>query len=270
MLGKVLIVVVALVAGAGGAYAYQLASENLEVFRHEKEEDPRIVELQGRLSAVTGDVQALRDSQQAAGSDSEVLTARINTLDGQLSELREKQAELAVVKKQNESDTAGDGALSGESAGDRAAAAGTPVRRISGEALVEALKDMPDEGREMIRKAIYHEIQRIKKENGPGLPKKEELHRKAAEGIRKLAVTLSLTPLQVEQAKEIALRHIDRLLEVEKAARELDDPGYAENAKKEIQAQLEREVIEALTPEQVDKMRELDPDGFGKRHPRGF
>ncbi len=257
MAGKILIIALAFIAGAGAVYGYQYASENLTA-PSQKEEDPRIVELDGRLTSLAKRVEELSNSQQAAGSETEVVVARLNTLDGRFAELQKKQGELAMrtpsAPGQNPAQAGEDG----------------PGRRLSGEELARALRELPEEGRKLIRSAIYEEVKRAKEENGPKLPTKEELEKKATAGIQKLAGVLSLTPVQVAQIKEIAARQIDRILEVARVAKERDDPAYAEDAKKEMQADIEREVVEILTPEQLDRLREMDPEGFGKRHPRGF
>ena len=255
MLGKVLTVLIAFIAGAGALYGYQYVSGNL-VQPPVENEDPRILEIEKQLAAMTERIGKLSESQQAAATDSDTLAARLNTLDERFSGLQKKQGELAL-------------AGSSTQPGTQVLKEG-PGQRLSGEQLARALKELPEEGRKLIRDAIYEEIQRVKKDGQPDIPSKEELEKKAAAGIQHLTGILSLTPIQVEQIKDIAARQIERLIETARVAKERDDPAYAESAKKEIQADVEREVIEMLTPEQLDKLRERDPEGFGRRHPRGF
>lgn len=205
---------------------------------------------------------------QADASESEVLVARLNTLAKQFSEYQEKQGELAAAKEATRQ--AGEAPGTGESLESRGAPAPASGARISGEQLVAALKDMPDEGKEMIRKAIYQEVQRIKKDHEASQDPRARLGKEAGKAIKKLAHTLALTPVQIEQAREIATRHIERAVEAARVAKERNDPGYALSAEKEIWAEAECDVIEILTPEQLDKLREMDPEGIGKRYPRGF
>lgn len=264
MIGKVLVIAFAFLAGAGGAYVYQLASDSLELVPHK--EDPRVAGLESQLASVTEELHELQASRQSAGSEVEVLAARLNTLDEKLSKFQEKQSELAVAQERKPQDSlAATGSITGEAGSER-----TPSARISGEELVVALKEMPDEGKEMIRRAIHKEVQRIREEHEIKKDPRKKLEQDVAQGIKKAAVTLSLTPVQIEQAREIGARHIDKMVEAARIARETDDPDFARTAKKEIQAQTEQEIIQVLTPEQLDRMRELDPDGFGRRHPRGF
>jgi hypothetical protein len=59
-------------------------------------------------------------------------------------------------------------------------------------------------------------------------------------------------------------------MEIDKIARERNDPAFAEGARKELGIELRAQVVEILTPEQLDKARELDPEGIGREYPRGF
>ena len=267
MFSKILVVIFAFVAGGGGAYAYQLTSEYVDLVP-QKEEDQRVQELEHQLADAIQKVQELSAAQQASSSESEMLAARLNTLDGRVSELAEKNGELAMAN--GSSGEAGKPSGATVTTAEGRSDSALPARRISGEELVVALQEMPDEGKEMIRKAIHKEIQRIKKEQEAKQDPRKGLEQKVARTIKEAAQRLSLTPVQVELAKEVGARHIDRILEVQQIARETNDPEYAKAAKKELQDQVEKEVIEILTPEQVDMLRDLDPDGFGRRHPRGF
>ena len=93
MIGKILVVVFALLAGAGGAYAYQLASDSLELIP--QKEDPRVTSLEAQLASVTEELRELQASRQNTGSEVEVLAARLNTLDEKVSKFQEEQSELS-------------------------------------------------------------------------------------------------------------------------------------------------------------------------------
>ena len=166
-----------------------------------------------------------------------------------------------------------DGGLTyAEIAAAQGVAVGTVMSRIyyARRRLRDTLQDLPDEGREMIRKAIYNEVKRVRNEQEAVRDPRKRLGLEAGKAIKKLAQAVALTPVQIEQAKEIASRHIERAVEAARVAKERNDPGYALNAEKEIKAEAEQDVIEILTPEQLDKLREMDPEGIGKRYPRGF
>lgn len=264
MAGRILIIAFALVAGAAGAYGYELISEN--VLTPPQEEDTRIAELESRLAAMTIRLQELDNSQQEVNPDMEVLAARLNTFEERLSGMQEKQAETGPAPTGAQADSR-QGSIEGEQ---QDAPPAVTTQRISGEQLVAALKDLPEEGREMIRNAIKQEVMQIKKQNGLQKPPRENLEREVGKVIKELTRALELTPVQVEQMRAIGARHIDKLLEVVQVAQERNDPEYAQKMKKEIETQTKREIIEAITPEQLDKLRELDPNGIGKEYPRGF
>ena len=268
MTGKILVVVFAFIAGAGGAFAYELANESF-MQSGRAVEDSRISELEAMLDAATCRIEELDSARQADSQENEVLVARLNTLAQEFSDYREKQGELALAKEQNDSKQADTDRAVEDSTGGSGSASPTGGR-ISGQDLMAALQDLPDEGREMIRKAIYNEVKRVRNEQEAVRDPRKRLGLEAGKAIKKLAQAVALTPVQIEQAKEIASRHIERAVEAARVAKERNDPGYALNAEKEIKAEAEQDVIEILTPEQLDKLREMDPEGIGKRYPRGF
>jgi hypothetical protein len=264
MLTKILLIVFAIAAGAGGAAAYDYASVHLAM-PQEGEKDEQILRLEGQLAAVNQKLDELSSAQDAADPQAEILAARLSALENRFAEVQERRA------RQNAAD--GEGPTGSESAPSSRTASELPAdsrtHRISGEELVAALKDLPEEGVEMIKDAIRKEVEQAKKRQ----QKKNQragLERKAEESIQKAATALSLSPVQVEQAKDIAARFIDRIIEIDRIARERSDPAFARNAKKELEVELRAQVVEILTPEQLDKARELDPEGIGKQYPRGF
>lgn len=267
MAGKILVIVFALVAGAAGAYGYEFVSEN--VLGAPQEEDTRIADMESRLAAMTARLQELDNTQQEVNPDMEVLAARLNTLEEQLSGIHEKQSKPEAAEVTT---TAGSQQLNsnGEAAAREDAPPAATAQRISGEDLVAALKDLPEEGRDMIRKAIKQEVMQIKKQNDFQKTPQKKLEREVGKVIKELTRALELTPVQVEQMRAIGARHIDKMLEVAQVAQERDDPQYAQKMKKEIETQTKNEIVEAITPEQLDKLRELDPEGIGKEYPRGF
>jgi uncharacterized coiled-coil protein SlyX len=268
MAGKILVIVIALVAGAAGAYGYQLAAENLALFPQE-EEDPRISELEAQLAAMTVKVQELSEEQRDGGPETEVLSARLDTLEERFAGLQEKQAKPEVAGSEAQAGLQ-QGNPGNETAGSQDNPATATTRRITGEELVTALKELPEEGQQMIRKAIHQEVQRIRKEHEARQDPRKKMEQEVGKVIRGLTRVLELTPVQIEQMRAIGARHIDKIVEVAKVAEERGDPEYAQKAKKEIETQTKREIVETITPEQLDKLREMDPEGIGKEYPRGF
>ncbi len=265
MLGKVLVIVFAIAAGAGGAAAYEYASIRFATLQ-EEEKDGHLLALESRLAAVDQKLCELNAAQDAVDPRDEILASRLEALEGRLAEIQKKKAGQATSDSKQPANPEGKssaGPDSGTSADGR-------VNRISGEELVAALKELPEEGVQMIKDAIRKEVLRVKDGQEGEKNPKAQLERKAEQGIRKLTTALSLTPVQVEQVKEIASRFIDKVLEVNRIAGERDDPSYAANAKKELEVELRAEVVQILTPEQLDRARELDPEGVGKQYPRGF
>jgi uncharacterized coiled-coil protein SlyX len=267
MAGRILIIVFALVAGAAGAFGYEFVSEN--VLASPQEEDTRIADMESRLAAMTMRLQELDSSQQEVNPDMDVLAARLNTLEERLSGLHEQQAKAQPAASAALTGSMQEG-FEGEAAGQQDGPPAMTTRRISGEDLAAALKDLPEEGREMIRKAINQEVMRIKKEHDVQKDPRKKMEREVGKVVKELTRALELAPVQVEQMRAIGARHIDRMVEVAQVAQERDDPEYAQKMKKEIETQTKREIVDVVTPEQLDKLRELDPDGIGKEYPRGF
>jgi hypothetical protein len=262
---KAFLVLFALVAGVGGAAAYEFTAKHVAAPLEQKVSDHAPF-LQAKIAVIEQQLQDLTAAQDSATPQAEVLAARLDALEGRIAALREEQAARQVAGADDSAaseKTATSGSTSGQPGNNG-------ERRISGEELVAAMKELPEEGVQMVRSAIRKEIERIRKQQEERKNPRVELEKKAEQGIRKLTTALSLTPVQVEQAKEIAARFIDRIVEVDRIAGERDDPTFAENAKKELEVELRAEVVQILSPEQLDRARELDPEGIGRQYPRGF
>lgn len=264
MIGKIVVVIFAFVAGAGGAAAYEYASVHIMADQAQPQEG-HMLRLEGRFAAVEQRLQEMSLEKDTTDPQVEILVARLNAVEQRLAKLQEQPSKSMAVRPKESADSA-DGPsseLNSESSAE------TRKLRISGEDLIAALKDLPEEGVQMIRSAIRREVELSKRQQEKKNPR-SELERKAEEGIRKATTALSLTPVQVEQAKEIAAQFIGKIIEVNKIAKERNDPEFARNAKKELEVELRAQVIEILTPEQLDKARDLDPNGIGREYPRGF
>lgn len=267
MLKKVVVIVLVMLIGAAGAFGYQLLSRYLE--QAPETEDPCIAELRDRIAVLSGQVRDLGSKNESSAVDTDLLAARINELEKRITELQEKQRELAAAKPA--APAASGQAGSSDPAVEQASAPAEAPIRITAEELTRAFKELPEETAQLVRKAIRKEVNRIRKEHeAAAKDPRKQLEQKVKEAVQRITIQLSLTPVQVEQFKGIGARFVDKMLEAAEVANERDDPAYAEAARKEIQLETEREIIEILTPEQVDRLREKDPDGFGKRHPRGF
>jgi hypothetical protein len=212
-----------------------------------------------RLDALLKKVEEVSAAQQNMGSDTDALSTRVGVLDELFSRLEGKRGAQ-------------------EPSGPAAAAPGaSPVpppaageRRITGDELAQAIREMPQDGREMLRKAIREEIDRVRQEQKPRWETEEELAQKAQASVKSLTATLSLTPVQVEQARDLVARQVENILELKKQAEETGDYDSANKAREQLRREAEKELVDMLTPAQLDKLRELDPEGFGKRYPRGF
>jgi len=268
MAGKIVLVIFAIIAGAAGAYGYEFFED--KILLAPQKEDPRVEQLQEQLAETNAKIHELSALQIESQSENELLTARLNSISEQLALLHEKKGELSLSKPQALSSNAGnsDGATVQRPPNEELPA--TPNQRISGEQLVAALKELPDEGKLMLRKAIHQEVQRIKKEQEVNLRPREKLEKKVEEVVRKLSTALDLAPVQVAQLREIGAGHIDATLETAKVAKERNEPEYARKMQKETEKETKGRIVEILTPEQLDKLRELDPEGIGKEYPRGF
>lgn len=262
---KVFVILFALIAGVGGAVGYEYAVKHVST-EQEREENGDMLFLRGKQTALEQKLQSVADAQDSTSAQAEILAARLDALESRMAVLQEKKAAHSPV--------AADGPAGSEGTTSSDDTYRSPEdarrRRISGEELIDAMKELPEEGVQMIRSAIRKEVERIRRQQEEKKNPRADLQRKAEEGIQKLTTALSLTPVQVEQAKEIAARFIDKIVEVDRIARERDDPEFAANAKKELEVELKADVVQILTPEQLDKARELDPEGIGRQYPRGF
>ena len=259
---KILLVIVAYIAGAATVFAYHTFTADLTTSTRQQEEI-RLAEVERQLAVLMKEVENIKLEQHGTDSSTETLRTRVSVLDELVSRLEKKR----VSEPSSPESSGSAGAAPAETPEENPVSPGD--RRITGEEIARALQDMPEEGRKQLREAIYEELQRIRQEQA-GFESKEELAKKARASIKSLTAALSLTPVQVEQLTGIVARQVEAILESQKIAKERNDPEYAATERGKIRTVAERELVDMLTPEQMDKLRELDPEGFGKRYPRGF
>jgi len=261
MSSKILIAVVAFVAGAGAVYGYNAVSANLAISENEKKEF-QIATLEGRIDELSKKVEKLGMAHQNRELDTETLSTRVNDLNDLFSKLREK----SETAEESQPETPGGAAGARETMPPASLSSG----RLSGDELAEAMRDLPEEGRKAMRKVIAEEIRKMRENAVYRFETKDELLDKAKKSLKSVEQFLEMTPVQIEQFKDIVTRQIEGILEMQEVARERNDLAYAAKMRLELRMDAEKELVEMLTPEQMDKLREADPDGFGKRHPRGF
>ncbi len=257
---KILLVIVAYIAGAATVFAYHQFTTSLTSSTRQQEEI-RLAEVERQLAVLMKEVEDIKLEQHGTDSETETLRTRVSVLDELLSRLEKKR-----VSQPSAPESSAEAAPSETPQAQPDTPGG---RRITGDELARALQDMPEEGRKKLREAIKEELQRIRQEQA-GFETKEELGRKAEASIKSLTAALSLSPVQVEQLTDIVARQVERILESQRVAKERNNPEYAATERGKIRTDAERELVNMLTPEQMDKLRELDPEGFGKRYPRGF
>lgn len=233
MAGKILIIVFAVLAGAGAVTGYQLVMQNTA--QPEKESrDQRIEALEERLSAVQDEVQKLDQTRNTTGSDVEALAARLNTVDKQLSEIREERAKLNAT---------------------------APQRELTGEQLVRALRDLPPEGRSIIRKTMRQGEPQVERDEPEDVRvSREKLELELSEAISKLKDRLELTPMQMEDIKVIGRNFVDTIVDAASAPKTLDDPTYPLKVRREMEQKVVHEIVKVLTPYQLDKWRDMSDD----------
>ena len=241
MTGKILTVVFAVLAGAGAVIGYHIVMQNQAPPREEKLAQ-RIQVLEGELASLQKEVEAQGKIHQAAGTDVETLAARLNTADKQLSEIQEKQAQLLEAK---------------------------PAGRITGDEIAKALKALPVEGRDVIRRTMRQDEQRTEREAQTDEVTREGLEREIKKAIGKLSDRLAMTPVQVEEARQIGEDFIETVLEAAQAAEERDDPTYAMKVRKEMERKVTRQIAQILTAEQLATWREWSDD-IERIYPEGF
>ena len=265
MSGRILTVIISFIAGAAAVYGYQVVSANLPA-PADREGEMRIAEVERQLGALSGRLDEVSVAQKNIDLDADALLSRISILGEKFVKI-EKGRDGA---KSTEPGTEGGKTPLHDTGTGRSAPEPSTGRRMTGDELAEALKEMPEEGRGLLRRAIREELQRMQEESRPKFETKEELGKKAVASIKSLTAALSLTPIQVEQTRGIVGRQVENILESQRVAKETGDLKYAQTARVKIRHEAERELVDILTPEQMDKLRELDPEGFGKRYPRGF
>ena len=263
MSGRILIAIIAFAAGGAAVYGFQMVSENMEP-QIGQEGEMRIAELEGKLGVLQKKVAELSDAQHNADLDTDALSSRFSLLGEKFSQLEKKRGKSESNAPELESSKSPTRGNMGQNLPGIEA-----NRRITGEELTRALKEMSEGDRQVLREAIREEIQRVRTEEA-GFETKEELAKKAVASIKSLSAALSLTPVQVEQTRDIVSRQVEKILETQKTAKERGDLEYARTERVKLRHEAERELVEILTPAQLDKLRELDPEGFGKRYPRGF
>lgn len=264
MSGKILIAVIAFLAGAAAVYGYQQVSANLKPLAH-TEDEIRMAEIERQLAVALKKIEDLSVTQQNIDSDANALSSRISVLDGLFLRLEDKQAKSGLLVPR-----ADDAQPPGLQEAPPSRSNAPANRRITGDELAQALREMPEDGRKILRRAIHEELRQIRDEGTYKMETNQELEKKAQASIKSLTAALSLTPVQVDQLTDIVGRQVDKILEIHRIVKENGDLNYARQERERTRTEAERELVDMLTPEQMDKLRELDPDGFGKRYPRGF
>jgi hypothetical protein len=262
---KILIAVIAFAAGGAAVYGYQTVTSNLSP-PSQRDSEMRLSEMEKQVAVLAKELERVRMAQHNTDSDTDALSSRVSVLDELFSRLDEKKANSGLLG----SDMGGREPAPARTNEGRSQSSVPGQRRITGEELAEALREMPEDGREMIRRAIHEELQRIRDESVYKMETKEELEKKAQASIKSFTNALSLTPVQVDQFTDIVARQVEKILEIHRVVKENGDLEYARKEREKTRTEAEREVVDMLTPEQMDKLRELDPNGFGKRYPRGF
>jgi hypothetical protein len=238
--GKVIVVVFALIAGVGAAAGYAFVMESLEAPEQDKHEQ-QIAQLKSQLETVQAEVQMLSKEQREKTTDTEVMGARVEAVEKQVSKLREDAGIQAAEQE----------------------------RRLSGSEIVSALRELRAEDKKAIRDTMAPKEPRTaeKREDSP-LVQKAKVEQELSEAIAKLSDNLSLTLAQQQEMREIGKEFVEKLMEAAQEAQERQDPSYVQVVRKQLEKWVVKEIVETvLTAEQLDKWRDINDD-IEKLYPR--
>lgn len=241
MAGKVIVIVFAMIAGIGAAAGYALIMESMKAPEQEKQEQ-QFAQLKSQLESVQADLHLLKKAQHSKESDAEIIGARVEAVEKQVSKLHENAALHAGEKE----------------------------RKVSGSEIVSALKELRAEDKKVIRDTIGRKERQGEIKQGEPFVQRAALEHEITQAITKLSDNLSLTLVQQQEMKEIGKEFVEKIIEAAQVAQEREDPSYVQVVRKQLEKWVMKEVAEnVLTAEQLDKWRDMNDD-VEKVYPRGY
>jgi uncharacterized coiled-coil protein SlyX len=235
-MGKTVVVIIfILLSLACGALGW-------EVMRQQSEKqnlETRISDLEVKLAAVSVPAQqpekkfATEEMLDDLGSRMQSLEDRNQELLGTVQEL---SATLAELKKSG---------AAGKSSGDL------------------DLTNLPEEQKKALQELVKEEAkaQDLKRAN---MLKGMVMQRINTE-LNKVSGQLELTPVQKEDVSSLAKKVVDKGFKAGMEAFEKQEWDKLRENMREIIEEMDTELKQILDPDQIQKLKELDPDGFGRR-----
>ncbi|TET31904.1 MAG: hypothetical protein E3J72_21150 [Planctomycetota bacterium] len=232
---KILMIVIALLAGVAGGVGYRLTSDG-PADSPGKMQSREMREIKGQLAAVQDEIKALGEMQQVKLSNPHAVAAKLENVEKQIVKLNERMAVEPVEPLED---------------------------RMSNRELFAEIKRFREEERAAIRDENIQQEPRIEeeKEDSTEAVNIENYEEQIIKGVAKLAFMLSLTPEQIHELRKVGDEFLEKLREAKRLAEENNDPAYAVRMSKELERGIVRRIgLEVLTPEQLDKWREKSDD----------
>jgi hypothetical protein len=233
---KILMIIIAILAGVAGGVGYQLTSDG-PADSPGKMQSREMREIKGQLAAVQEEIKALGEMQQAKLSNPHAVAAKLESVEKQILKLSERMAIEPAEPLEN---------------------------RMSNRELFAEIKRFREDEKAAIRDENIQPEARIEEEEKEDKPDEvniEDYEEQIIKGVAKLAVMLSLTPEQIHEMRKVGDDFLEKLREAKRLAEENNDPAYAVRMSKEFERAVVRRIgLEVLTPEQLDKWRERSDD----------
>ncbi len=130
---------------------------------------------------------------------------------------------------------------------------------------------VPPEGEESMseaqREAIEEMVKKVQKAREAQFTNaiKSMVKKRFSAEMKKVETELDLTPVQKEEVAELVDKQIDKGFKAAAGAFEKGDMAAIREAVQKIVNETDTQLKEILDPDQIEKLKKLDPNGFGRR-----
>lgn len=235
-MGKtVVVIIIILLSLACGALGW-------EVMRQQSEKqnlETRIGDLEAKLAAVSVPAPQQPDKKYATEEAVGDLGARMTSI--------EKQNQALLGKIQELSSTIAEFKKSG----------------VAGKSGDLDLTNLPDEQKKALQDLVKEEA-KARDEQRATMLKGMVMQRINAE-LNKVSGQLELTPMQKEDVSSLAKKVVDKGFKAGMEAFEKQEWDKLRENMRQIIEEMDTELKQILDPDQIQKLKDLDPDGFGRR-----
>jgi len=236
-MGKTIAVIVIILLSLGcGALGWEVMRQQAD----KQALDAKIDELSGQLALLRAEKQAKPDTAKYVTQDMlDDLHARMTSIENQNKELIASQQEMTAKLK--------DAGASGGSG------SGSPVD----------LGNLDDKQKEALRELVQKEGQARDMQRANMI--KSMVKQRFDAEFKKISDKLELTPMQKDDAAKLMDGMIEKGFGAILKAFESGDLEAAREQLRLLVEDSDGEIKKILDPDQIEKLKELDPDGFGRR-----